>query len=70
MGMASLGTPGPSAALTTMRASRGSTGAAPGDTASSNTTRGRRTTTPYIRKIREGVYIVAGNQDILMNSKE
>ena len=28
------------------------------------------TTKPYIRKIREGVEIVAGNQDILMNSKE
>jgi len=28
------------------------------------------TTTPYIRLIREGVEIVAGNQDILMNSKE
>ena len=28
------------------------------------------TTKPFIRKIREGVEIVAGNQDILMNSKE
>ena len=28
------------------------------------------TTEPFIRKIREGVEIVAGNQDILMNSKE
>ena len=28
------------------------------------------TTVPYIRRIREGVEIVGGNQDILMNSKE
>ena len=28
------------------------------------------TTEPFIRKVREGVEIVAGNQDILMNSKE
>ena len=28
------------------------------------------TSTPYIRLIREGVETVAGNQDILMNSKE
>ena len=28
------------------------------------------TTAPYIRRIREGVEIVAGHQDILMNSKE